>query len=262
MHLSSMQPFSLQSLLNMASQLQPSKPVTAPTAMFSDLLRLPDETLLQVIQKLGTDELLQCRQTCRRLRYLTLDRSLDFKLFRGGIVVPIRGVLDFTEVRVHPLLKMTNLLNTDIKDCYVSNANGRDSGLITSYTGRNEMATSPAMTKITLSVGNSRVHHVQCRTGVTVIHLIKAVCRILNKTSKRDVKRSTAQPWLFETKPGVPAILCQNDNRLAKNIECLGQYPRWNGFWVIEQHGSSQIRLRSKEMHTPGKPISYRRFFC
>lgn len=212
----------------------------------SALLNQPDEILIRIVDYLHTDDLIACRQTCQQLRGLLYDKHFDRKLFRGGNVVRWKDPLDMQEFALHPLLRMTNMLNEEPHHCYVSDGKRRNRIRITNHPDRFQMATSPPMAKFAFSINRGRQQWVQKKTGITVIHLVTAVCRHLGSKVKdrrmlSEVRRDLFLPSRWSFRPEVD----WTEDRKAKYIECLADTYEWDGFDVPRQYQGGYFVLRS-----------------
>jgi len=196
---------------------------------------MPNEVWLNIFELLEYKALKNCTMVCRNFNILANHPSLDDNLFRGRVLAD-NATIPIHILSIHPILnRMSYACHGEFDDIEVGNYKGETYEWTPVHTlsAAKELATSPGVKFLKMQIYNMATFHVQNKNGVTVLQILKALCRFFNRPSRHGGTLHDL-PWI--NKANTP-------NQILTIGDDLGDRSGWTGFDEKTLDGKGRLCL-------------------
>ncbi|KAI5200358.1 hypothetical protein E4T39_05826 [Aureobasidium subglaciale] len=154
-------------------------------------IELPKQLWLEIVSYLDYSDLKACmavlRLRSKAFKSYTEHPDCQKTMFRSKTVIPDGGTINLDDVRLHPAFEsMSYECATKIEHVYFWTADGDGETVLTETCAAEEHATDPPVAFLRLQVTNWPAIQCTNKTGVTVVQVMKSLCRFFSKDDHRD----------------------------------------------------------------------------
>jgi len=172
-------------------------PLRTSRAISASTMELPKEVWLEIVSYLDYFDLKTIMGVSKAFKSYTELPACQKTMFRSKAVIPDGDTIDLAVLRLHPAFGMLSYeCASDIEDVYLYDSNG-DWMPLTETSAAEEYATDPPVAFMRLQIFSSTPVQVTNKTGITVVQVMKALCRFFTKNDSFDVTggRTGWQEW-------------------------------------------------------------------
>lgn len=157
-------------------------------------MELPNEIWLEVLMCFDYTTLKVCERINKTFKAMIQSACLDNKLFRSRTVLHAGSPIVLVDVELHPAFSAVSFeCATRIEHAYFLNYNDDSEPVVlTESCAAMEHACQPPVNLMRLQVHNWRAVEVKNEKGVTVLQVMKALCRLFAKVDKQGYTKRDA----------------------------------------------------------------------
>lgn len=149
-------------------------------------IELPKEIWLEIVSYLDYFALKKCMRVSKLFKSYTELPVCQKTMFRSKAVVQKGGTINVGDVELHPAFKfMSYECATELDGVYFYTG-GVDEMVLTDTCAANEYATDPPVAFIRLQVTDWKPMQITNKNGVTVVQVMKALCRFFSNNDHRE----------------------------------------------------------------------------
>lgn len=193
----------------------------------TESFELPNELWLHVFLELDYFGLKACMSVSTTFKALTSHAALDATLFRSKLIIAAGGKIDLEKVSLHPAFDMISFgCDTKIEQAVFLHYNDKDNtGFmpLTASSAACEHATFPAVSYLELQIQSAKSFYVQNEHGVTVVQVMRALCRFFGTAVAEDLMHGTT----------------------LTNRDMMGDHISWTGWDYAVLNDKGDLRLRA-----------------
>lgn len=155
----------------------------------------PNEIWLEVFSHLDYCSLKCCMRVSKAFQAFTRNAAFDRKLFRSQTVIPATGNISLATIETHPAFDMISFeCSTKIEwACFYSLSSlDHIEYPLTTTSAAAEFASSPPVARLRFQIHDWPAVEVKNKSGVTVLQVMKALCRFFAKKEDGDFTRRDA----------------------------------------------------------------------
>lgn len=159
----------------------------ASSIAMASAMELPRELWLEIVSHLDYFDLKRCMSVSKTFKMFTEIAALDDTLFRSEAVIPAGGTINPDEICLHPAFDRMNYgCGNSIDQVWFYVDDYKTQLLLTDTVAAKEQATNPPVNVLRLQVHSWPTFEVKNKTGVTVVQVLKALCRFFAKGDRRE----------------------------------------------------------------------------
>jgi hypothetical protein len=168
---------------NVVSTSEPGAPISINVST----INLPRELWLEIMSYMDYFDLKRCMGVSTLFKTFTETATFDNVLFRSQAIIPTDGTINVANTRLHHAFELVSFeCATSIDQAYFFTNNYDDTIPLTESAAAKEQATSPPVSVLRLQVHSFPVMQVKNKKGVTVLQVMKALCRFFAKGDYRE----------------------------------------------------------------------------
>jgi hypothetical protein len=160
-------------------------------------VELPKEVWLEVVSYLDYFELKMIMGVSKAFKSYTELPACQKTMFRSKTVIPDGDTINLAELRLHPVFaSMSYECASELEEVHLCDRDG-DWMPLTDTCAAEEYATDPPLAFMRLQIFSSTPIQVTNKSGITVVQVMKSLCRFFSKNDSFDVTggRTGWQEW-------------------------------------------------------------------